>query len=186
MFMIVLFQMFAQVDHDYNPNDKEPIAVYNLSDDQVPITVAKEIDKDFNRKKAEGWSKFPYTLKEYGWVYDSIGTYNVNPDRYVAKIIINNGHDLYAVYDAKGFLIATREISENMPMPPSVQERLANSTYSDWNLVGNKEIIRFYYDRKNVEQHFRITVEKDGVKRSISFNFQPPSIKDEGVVQTEE
>jgi hypothetical protein len=40
--------------------------------------------------------------------------------------------------------------------------------------VGDKEIIRYYHDHdvKNVEQHFRLTVEKDGVKKSVSFNFQ--------------
>lgn len=41
-------------------------------------------------------------------------------------------------------------------------------------IVGNKEIIRFYHDhdKSSVEQHFRITVEKDNVRRSISFNWQ--------------
>ena len=60
-------------------------------------------------------------------------------------------------------------------LPPAhVLAALAKSQYKDWAIVGNKEIIRFYHDRNNssVEQHFRLTVQKDNVKRSISFNFQ--------------
>jgi hypothetical protein len=45
--------------------------------------------------------------------------------------------------------------------------------------VGNKEIIKYYHDNDftSVEQHVRVTVEKDNVKRSISFNDQATSNK---------
>jgi hypothetical protein len=53
-------------------------------------------------------------------------------------------------------------------------EKFQNSQYKDWKIVGSKEVIKYYHDHNNssVEQHFRITVEKDNVKRGISFNWQ--------------
>jgi len=84
------------------------------------------------------------------------------------------GHELWAVYTAKGELVESREASSNIPMPANVLDALAKSQYKDWKVVDDKEIIRFYHDHdlSSVEQHFRVTVEKDNVKRSISFNFQ--------------
>jgi hypothetical protein len=86
----------------------------------------------------------------------------------------SKGDDFWAVYSANGELIETREISNDVALPHDVQVKLANSKYKDWTLVGNKEIIRFYHDHdfSSVEQHYRVTVEKDKVKRSISFNYQ--------------
>jgi hypothetical protein len=72
--------------------------------------------------------------------------------------------------------VETREISKNTTVPKSIMDQFLKSQYKDWNIVGNKEVIRFYHDhsmnKSNVEQHFRLTVEKNGVKRGISFNWQ--------------
>lgn len=81
------------------------------------------------------------------------------------------GNDLFAVYSADGNLIATREMVTNVPVPPSVQESLSKSQYKDWKVTGTKEIIKYFHDKNSVEQHSRLTVEKDNVKRSISFNY---------------
>jgi hypothetical protein len=84
------------------------------------------------------------------------------------------GHDLWAVYSADGELVESREASKDVAIPSHVQAELAKSQYKDWTVTGDKEIIRYYHDHNtsSFEQHFRLTVEKDNVKRSISFNFQ--------------
>lgn len=181
--LVFVVPLKAQEDHDYNPNDKEPVAVFDLSKDQVPSAVVEAANNDFNLKNPETWTNFPYALKEYGWVYDSIGTLNVKPIRYEVKMKTNTGSDMYAVYSEKGNLIATREISDNVALPESVKDKLAKSKYSDWAVVGSQEIIRYYYDKKSVEQHIRVNVAKGGVKRSISFNFQA-NVDKNNMVQT--
>ncbi|MEI6851791.1 MAG: hypothetical protein WCL06_03070 [Bacteroidota bacterium] len=163
--------IMAQVDHDYNPNDVVPTPGPNLSKDQVPASVVKAASIDFDLAKPETWTKFPFALKEYGWVYDKAAS-DVKPDRYEVTMKASNGDDLYAVYSADGVLIATREVNNNAAVPASVMAALSKSQYKDWKIVGNKETIRYYHDKKSVEQHFRVTVEKDNVKRSISFNYQ--------------
>jgi hypothetical protein len=171
--VILVFALptIAQVDHDYNPKDLVPTPGPNLSKDQIPASVLKAASIDFNLSKPETWTKFPYALKEYGWVYDKDAA-DVKPDRYEVSMKATNGDDLYAVYSSDGVLITTREVNNNAPVPASVIEALSKSQYKDWKIIGNKEIIRYYHDKKNVEQHFRVTVEKDNVKRTVSFNYQ--------------
>jgi hypothetical protein len=153
--MLFVFPSMAQ-SHDYNLNDLEPSVLVKITKDQVPPAVVSAVNVQFDKNNPETWSRFPYALKEYGWVYD-IGAKNVDLDRYEVTM-------------------KTREMATNIPIPASVMEEFLKSKYKDWKMTGNKEIIRFYHDHatntNNVEQHFRITVEKDGVKKSISFNWQ--------------
>jgi hypothetical protein len=163
----------AQVSHDFNPNDREPVISTTITKDQVPAAVLKAVNVQFSKDNPLTWSKFPYALKEYGWVYD-VGAANLKLDRFQVTMKTSNGNELYAIYTPGGQLIETREMSTNVAIPPNVMAEFSKSQYKDWKIVGNKEIIRFYHDGNNssVEQHFRITVEKDNVRRSISFNWQ--------------
>jgi hypothetical protein len=173
-----LFPLLAQVDHDYNPKDRVPVVNATITKDQVPAVVLKAVNTQFDKNNQLTWSKFPYALKEYGWVYDE-GASDIKLNRYEVTMKTNTGDDLWAVYGANGELIETREMSNNVALPPSVQEALSKSQYKDWTVVGNREIIRYYHDHNesSVEQHFRVTVEKDKVKRSISFNYQAKADK---------
>jgi len=169
--MAVSLYAVGQVDHDYNPNDVVPVEGNKLTNDQVPASVLKAMTVDFALDKPETWTKFPYALKEYGWVYDKDAS-SVHPDRYEVRMKTPEGHDMYAVYSKEGTLIATRESFVNVPIPPPIREKLANSIYKDWTIIGNQEVIRYYYDKNSVDQHFRITVNKGDVTRTISFNDQ--------------
>ena len=168
-----LFPVLAQVDHDYNVNDRVPLVNVTITKEQVPAAVLKAATTQFDMSNPVTWSKFPYALKEYGWVYD-VGASDIKLDRYEVQLKNKEGHDLWAVYSASGDLIESRETANNVAMPLNVQQALANSQYKDWKVVGDKEIIKYYYDHNisNVEEHIRLTVEKDNVKKSISFNFQ--------------
>lgn len=174
IFMALSFQMMAQVDHDYNPKDVIPASGVIISSSNVPPSVIKAMKEDFKIEDPQTWTKFPYALKEYGWVYDADAS-DVKPDRYEVSMKTDNGSDLFAVYSNEGKLIATREVFVNKPLPENIKEKLANSIYKDWTVVGNKEIIKYYYDKNSVDQHFRITVAKDNVKRTISFNDEAAS-----------
>jgi hypothetical protein len=168
-----VFPLLAQVDHDYNVNDRVPVVNASITKDQIPAAVLKAAQTQFNLDDPGTWSKFPYALKEYGWVYD-VGASDIKLDRYEVRMKNKEGHDLWAIYTVNGELVESREAAKDVAMPHNVIVALANSEYKDWKVVGDKEIIKYYHDHKstNVEQHFRLTVEKDNVKKSISFNFQ--------------
>jgi hypothetical protein len=165
----------AQVAHDYNISDREPGVLAKLTVDQVPPAVVNAVKTQFDKNNPETWSKFPYALKEYGWVYD-MGAAEINLDRYEVTMKTDRKTDLWAVYTTKGELVETREMSKDIPIPKDIMTQFQNSQYKDWTITGNKEIIRFYHDhsldKTKIEQHFRINVEKDGAKRAISFNFK--------------
>jgi hypothetical protein len=169
--MAFVIPSIAQVDHDYNPNDLIPASGTVLKKNNIPTTVVKAAQRDFNIDDTLTWTKFPYAIHEYGWVYDK-GASDIKPDRYEVNMKSQEGNDLFAVYSADGNLIASRELLRNVPVPPSVRESLSKSKYNDWKIVGDEELIRYYHDKNSVEQHFRLTVEKGNAKRSISFNYQ--------------
>ena len=169
--MVFVIPSIAQVDHDYNPNDRVPSGNFTLTKDQIPPAIIKAVNTDFALDNPTTWSRFPYALQEYGWVYD-VGTADLKLDQYEVTMKTNNGNELDAVYSPDGKLIESREVSFNVVIPPYIKEELGQSLYKDWQITGNKEIIKYYHDKNNVEQHFRLTVEKDNVKRSISFNYK--------------
>ena len=169
--MVFVLPILAQVDHDYNPNDLVPATSFTLSKDQIPPAILKSANTDFALNNQATWSKFPYALQEYGWVYD-IGASDMNLNQYAVTMKTDNGNELDALYSADGKLIETREMSLNVPIPAHVREALDKSQYKDWAVVGDREIIKYYHDTKNVEQHFRVTLEKAGVKKSVSFNYK--------------
>jgi hypothetical protein len=173
-----VFPLLAQVDHDYNPNDRVPLVNTTITQEQVPAAVLKAVNTQFDKNNVLTWSKFPFALKEYGWVYDA-GASDIPLNRYEVTMRTNSGDELWAIYSPKGELVQTREVFKNAIVPQSVMQSLANSQYKDWKIVGDKEVIRFYHDHDNstVEQHYRLTVEKDKVKRTISFNYQNKSNK---------
>lgn len=173
------FSVIGQVAHDYNPYDREAIVNTTITKDQVPAAVQKAVNTQFKLDNPITWCKFPYALKEYGWVYD-VGASDIQLDHFQVTMKTDNGNELQAIYTSDGNLVETREMSTNVPIPADIMAEFQNSQYKDWRIVGNREIIRFYHDYNNVnsvEQHFRITVEKDNVRRSISFNYQKTANK---------
>lgn len=171
--------LLAQVDHEFNPNDREPVIKATIPKDQVPAAILKAVSVQFDKNSPITWTKFPYALKEYGWVYD-IGASSIQLDHYQVTMKTSTGNNFEAIYTPTGELVETREISTNVSIPPDIMDKFSKSQYKDWAIVGNREIIRFYHDYNNnssVEQHFRITVEKDKVRRSISFNYQAKANK---------
>jgi hypothetical protein len=166
------FPLLGQIDHDYNTNDRVPIVNTYITKEQVPAAVLKSLDIQFDKDKPQTWSKFPFALKEYGWVYD-VGSSDLALNRFEVTLKTKEGDDLWAVYSASGDLIETKEVSKNTVVPAYVMDALARSEYKDWQIVGDKEIIKYYHDHDitKAEQHLRLTLEKDNVKRSVSFNY---------------
>ena len=165
--------LLAQVDHDYNPNDRVPVVNTTITKEQVPAAVLKSVNTMFDKNNPVTWSKFPFALKEYGWVYD-VGASDLKLNHYEVTMKTPTGGEMWAVYNAEGNLIETREVTNNVPLPRYVQEQLANSQYKDWKVVGDREVIKYFHDQDatSAEQHLRVTLQKDNSKRSVSFNYQ--------------
>ncbi len=168
-----LFPLLAQVDHDHRVDDVIPVESLYLNKDQIPVAIVQAVRNDFSTGEAFKWAKFPYTLEKYGWVINQ-DEKGEKPDHYEVFIKTKEGGDVNAVYAPDGTIIESRIVNKNFSLPTVVKEALAKSQYKDWSVVGDKEIIKYYNTRNNIEQHFRVSVEKNNVKRSISFNYKEP------------
>ncbi len=168
-----LFPLLAQVDHDTRETDIIPVESLTLKKEQIPQAIVKAVTVDFATGQPVTWGKFPFNLENYGWVVnkDMAGE---KPDHYEVLIKAKDGSDVYAVYKADGTILESRSVYKNIPVPAEVSAKLAKSQYKDWSVVGDKEMIKYYKDKKNVEEHFRLTLQKGNVKRSVSFNYAQP------------
>lgn len=173
-----LFPLFAQVDHDYRDKDVVPVESLTLTKDQIPSAVIKAVDTDFTNETPLTWGRFPYALENYGWVVKQDAPYE-KLDHYEIYIKSKDGGDIFAVYTPDGTILHSRSLYKDIALPVPVEEALAKSQYKDWKIVGDKEIIKYFKDKTNVEEHFRITVEKNNQKRSISFNYEEPTVKEQ-------
>lgn len=169
-----LFPLLAQVDHDQSENEIVPVESLTLKKEQIPAAVVKAVNTDFTSEQAFRYGKFPYVLEKHGWIVAKSQP-NVKPDFYEVNIKAHDGSDIYAVYSPDGTIIESRTIRKNAALPPSVLKALENSRYKGWNVASDKEIIKYFNSRNNIEEHFRITVEKNNVKRTISFNYNEPA-----------
>jgi hypothetical protein len=168
------FPLLAQVDHDQAENEIVPVESLTLKKEQIPPAIVKAVNTDFANEEAFRWGKFPYVLEKHGWIVAKTES-NVKPDFYEVNIKAHDGSDIFAVYSPDGTIIQSRTIRKNAALPPSVLKALENSQYKGWDVVGDREIIKYYNSKNNVEEHFRITVEKNNVKKTISFNYNEPA-----------
>jgi hypothetical protein len=168
-----LFPLLAQVDHDQNDNEAIPTESLILKKDQIPQAIVKAVNSDFINGEPFRWGKFPFILEKYGFVIAK-GSENQRPDYYEVNIKSHDGSDIYAVYSSDGTIIESKTIRKNAALPLSVTQALAKSQYKDWTIVGDKELIKYYNSKNDIEEHFRITLEKNNVKKTVSFNYKEP------------
>jgi hypothetical protein len=167
------FPLLSQVDHEIGESEAIPVESLVLKKDQVPPAIIDAVKSDFQHGEAFSWGKFPYALKKYAWVVDNDAS-NVKPEFYEVYIKASDGSDIYAVYTPDGTIKESKTIRKNAPLPRTVDQALAKSQYKDWTVVGDKELIKYYNSKNNVEEHVKVTVEKNNVKRNISFNYKEP------------
>ena len=167
------FPLFAQVDHIIDESEAMPVESLILKKDQVPPAIVNAVNSDFRNGGAFEWGKFPFVLEKYAWVVDKDAG-NAKPDFYEVFIKAHDGSDIYAVYTPDGTIKESRTIRKNAALPLSVTESLAKSQYKDWTVVGDKEIIKYFNTKSDVEEHVKVTVEKNSIKKNLSFNYKEP------------
>jgi hypothetical protein len=60
---VFVLPLLAQVDHDYNPNDRVPLVNVTITKDQVPAAVVKAVNTQFDKTDPLTWSSFHMRLK---------------------------------------------------------------------------------------------------------------------------
>jgi hypothetical protein len=170
-----LFPAMAQVDHDQEDGYIVPLESLTLTKDQIPVSIVQAVKEDFKDGQAFMWGKFPYVLEKYGWIV-SPEAQGQKPDFYQVKIKANDGSDIYAIYKPDGTILQSKIIRKDVMLPSSVKQALEKSQYKDWHIIGDKELIKYYNTRTNIEEFYRITVEKGNIKKTISFNYKEPPV----------
>lgn len=171
-----LFPLFSQVDNVIEESEGVPLESLTLKKDQVPKAIVDAVKSDFKSDQPFTYGKFPYVLKKYAWVVDPDAK-GKTPDYYEVFIKDQDGSDIWAIYNPEGKIIESKTIRKNGNLPMNIDQKLANSQYKDWKIIGDRELIKYYDNKNNVEEHVKVTVEKNNMKKNLSFAFTEPTKK---------
>lgn len=169
----LVLPMLAQTSEDSFPNDRVTIVSSTIPRDQVPQSIIQAVNIRFDKANPLTWSRVPFELKDFGWVYD-VSSSDLKPVNYEVMMKTNGKSDLLAIYGENGDLMQSSELSRNVPIPRYIQVELAAGPYKDWTVISDREYIKFYHGNGNIaaDQHFRVTVAKDNKRKNLAFKYE--------------
>jgi hypothetical protein len=168
--MTFALRIEAQVGEKVNLIDKAAAPVNKTADKKVPALVLQAMKVHFSLNNPQTWTKFPYSLSDYGWINNQ--STNSQPEHFEVKMTTPAGDKLSAIYTSDGKLLKTNEIFLNVTLPSSVVAKLSNSQYKNWTMIGNRVIIHYDHSKNSVDQSYRVVLAKGTTERTISINFQ--------------
>lgn len=168
-----MLPMKAQGDQTYDLTENVPNGAVKISKPNELKSIDQAINAKFDKNNPATWSAFPHTLKEYGWLYD-FGNSEHPTSQYEVIFKSRQGEVMDGTYNVEGDLIKSTEVSKNIPIPGYIMDALFQSQYKDWQIVGDKEVVKFYNtsDKSVANQDFMLKVEKDNKIKKLTFNYE--------------
>jgi len=169
----LMLPLVAQTENGLDYTSRVPFVSTTIATENLPQSVVDAVNLRFDKDNPLTWSKFPYALKEYGWVYD-LGTSDIQLVNFEVTMRTTKGDNLSAVYNAEGELVETRQNSRDVPVPLYIRTALAKGEYKDWKIVGNKEVINYYHgpNYAKADQHFKLKIENGKEKKRLVFDYE--------------
>jgi hypothetical protein len=170
--------MVAQFAQESYPEENVAMVYAKITGDVLPASVTNAVNTRFDKDNPLTWSKFPYTLKEFGWVYEVGESGNALSSFEVYMKTTKSGY-MTALYDAEGELVETRERSKNIAIPQYILAAFYEGEFKDWKIVGNKEVVNFFQGNGSpaAKQSFTINIEKDNKRKRLAYNYEAGSGK---------
>jgi hypothetical protein len=160
-FLAGMFPVIVQAQTESVPEESLTLKKAN-----IPPAVLKAADELFQGNAQVAWGKFPYELKDFGWVVDK--DYTDPIDHYEILLKAKDGSDIYAVFEATGELIRSKVIRKNAPVPPAIMATIKNSEYKDWKVIG--DVMHITVNQKKVAEHYTVKLEKGNLKKTLHFS----------------
>jgi hypothetical protein len=165
----------VQAQNEFLIADQQPVIKASIPASQLPSEVLETVSIKFDRSNPGTWSKFPLAMADFGWVYD-MGNENSPLEHFEVKLRTTREADYWAKYTKAGELIESREETKNAVIPTEIMKEFKSGDFGDWKIIESNEIVRFNHDpvfrTADVKYQYRLTVEKDGNRKSIPFNFR--------------
>lgn len=166
------FSVIAQSSQYSSSGDYVAVVAASIPGDELPPQISHSVNLRFDKNNPLTWSKFPYKINDFGWVYE-VGPQEDKLSRYEVTMRTSSGGYFYGYYNAEGDLVETMERSKDIPVPRYIMVALYETPYRDWKIVGNREVVNFYQNTSDpvAEQHFKLIVEKDNKRKRLAFNY---------------
>ncbi len=165
LLLTLLVPVFPILAQELMQTEDIPVETLVLKKGDIPPNIITAADKLFEGMKQVAWGKFPYQLKDYGWVVDK--DYKLPIDHYEVQFKAKDGSDIYAVFEANGELVRYKVINRDAAPPRVIMNNLEKGPYKDWKIVG--DVMRVVSNQKKVVEHYAIKVSNNGMTKNLYF-----------------
>lgn len=144
-----------------------------LNMSQIPQAVVDAIQTDFptwdiNKTK---WYAYSQDMSEWAPADDGIQYYAVDANGENFKV--------RAIYTSKGKLRYSKTTIKNSALPHTILNKIkTDEEYKGWTITGTQEVIR---DFKEDKKTFKVSIEKDGKKKTVYFDRMGNKVKRRGL-----
>jgi hypothetical protein len=168
-----LFPLLAQTEGDPAETESLPVESLTLRKQQIPQLISNEIRSDILAGKPVIKDKLPTVKDNYPWI-NTTESNRKSPAFYEAFIKGYGGTNIFVKYNPDGTVTESEVMRKNAALPHNVAEDLAKSQYSGWNVISDREVLKYVSSEGDIREHFRITVEKNNTKKNVTFDYVEP------------
>jgi hypothetical protein len=155
--------------------DTETLVIKKIEKKAVPGEVIASVEKEYPEGIVELWEAIPVKAFESYYVVSEKNDLSLGEKLEYYQVTMKGKHSrTYAVYDANGNLIHSREIIKDTELPESIRTTIV-SNYPGWKIIGDKEVIR---EGEGSMDTFKVELSMKKEKRTLIMNKEGKVLKD--------
>lgn len=144
--------------------DSETLVIKKIEKRTVPAAVITSVEKEYPEGIVELWEAIPAKAFESYYVVSKTNDLYLGEKPEYYQVTMTGTHSkTYAVYDAKGNLIHSREIIKDTALPEAIRTTIVTD-YPGWKINGDKEVIR---EREGVNDMYKIELSKSKERKTL-------------------
>lgn len=172
--LIVVVILFVAFQNAW-AQDSETLVIKKIEKRTVPAAVITSVEKQYPEGIVELWEAIPAKAFESYYVVSETNDLSLGEKPEYFQVTMKGTHSkTYAVYDAKGNLIHSREIIRDTELPEAIRNTIV-ANYPGWKITGDKEVIR---ERKGIDDTYKVELTKSKEKRILIMDPEGQVIKD--------
>lgn len=161
--LIVVAILFAALG-SVVAQDSETLTIKKIDKKIVPAAVIASVEKEYPEGIVELWEAIPVEAFESYYVVSETNDLKLGEKpEYYQVTMKSDRSKTFAVYNAKGNLIHSREIIRDTALPESISTAIV-ANYPGWKITGDKEIIM---QNRGIQDNYKVEITKGKEKRIL-------------------
>ena len=172
--LIVVVILFVAFQNAW-AQDSETLVIKKIEKRTVPAAVITSVEKEYPEGIVELWEAIPVKAFESYYVVSETNDMYIGEKPEYYQVTMKGTHSkTYAVYDANGNLIHSREIIKDTALPEAIRTTIVTD-YPGWRITGDKEVIR---EGDGVHNTYKVELSKSKERRTLITDEEGQVLKD--------